>query len=509
MGIILRQSIKNTLISYIGIAIGTVNTLWLFPAFLIPEEIGLLRLILDIPLLFAYFTQLGASSLSDRFFNYFKDDKKKNNGFLFLILTYPLISFLIFAISFFLLKDFWESIYLSKSALLVDYLNFILPLTFFMMYILILEAYLRANFNISTTSFIREILTRIMFTAIILLYHFKIINIEGIVYLYVFTYALSLVIIFIYIRKINLLHLKPNFAFLNKSLVKELGTYILYLIPGVAGGMIVQKIDSLMLGSMEGLTNVAVYSLAFFIGTVVEVPKKSLSQISIPILSTACKNNELEKIDDLYKKNSILQLLAGIIIFLLIWVNVDELLSLIPHYEIYSKGKYVILFIGLSKLIDMSTSINGEIIQFSRFYKYNILFVVILALLTVVSNFIFIPLYSINGAAFALLANVFIVNIVKTYFIWNKLHCQPFSFKMLHITLFGLIVMIGFEYLHFKSSSLIITLFTITLKSSIIILSYFILIRKFNISADLTALIDRVLLKISTRTGMIWIKKYL
>ncbi len=93
-----------------------------------------------------------------------------------------------------------------------------------MMYIFILEAYLRANFNIKTTSFIREILTRVMFTAIILLYHFKIINLEGMVYLYVFTYALSLVIIFIYIRKVNLLHLKPNFAFLNKNLVKELGT---------------------------------------------------------------------------------------------------------------------------------------------------------------------------------------------------------------------------------------------------------------------------------------------
>ncbi len=85
---------------------------------------------------------------------------------------------------------------------------------------------------------------------------------------------------------------------------------------------------------MEGLTNVAVYSLAFFIGTVVKIPRKGLSQISIPILSVACKDNDSEKIDDLYKRNSILQLIAGIIIFLLIWVNVDELLSLLPNTAI-------------------------------------------------------------------------------------------------------------------------------------------------------------------------------
>lgn len=491
MGIIIKQSINNSIITYIGITIGAINVLWLFPKYLNPEEIGLLRLIIDIPMLFAYFTQVGASSLSDRFYSHFKNGNK-NNGFLFLILVYPLVSFILFAIGFVVLKDVWVSIYSEKSAILINYLNFIVPLTFFMMYIFIFEAFLRANFNISISSFVREVVLRLMFTFIIICYHFDLINLDGMIYLYIISYAASLLFLIIYTKKIKLLDIKPDFTLLNKTKVKEMGTYVLYLIPGVAGAMIISKIDSLMLGSMEGLTNVAVYSLAFFIGTVVEVPRKSLSQISIPLVSIASQENDVSKIDELYKKNSLIQLAAGMLIFLLIWINVDDLLSLIPQSDIYSEGKYVILFIGLSKLVEMSTSINGEIIQFSKYYRYNIAFVVVLSVFTTAANFILIPLFSINGAALALLLNIIIVNILKTVVVWNKIGVQPFSIKMVHIIFFGMLICLIFGCVTYKAESIVLTLLTIALKSGFVLLCYLFVLKKFNVSEDITITLDKV-----------------
>ncbi|WP_018344807.1 lipopolysaccharide biosynthesis protein [Cytophaga aurantiaca] len=495
MGIIIKQSINNSIITYIGIGIGAINVLWLFPKYLNLEEIGLLRLIIDIPMLLAFFTQIGASSLSDRFYSHFKDGNK-NNGFLFLILFYPLIGFILFAIGFIALKSVWANIYMEKSAILIDYFNFILPLTFFMMYIFIFEAYLRANFNISVSSFLREVFLRLFFTVVVILYHMNLINLDGMVYLYVISYATSLLFLVLYTKKINLLDVRPDFTLFNKSKVKEMGIYVLYLIPGVAGTMIISKIDSLMLGSMEGLTNVAVYSLAFFIGTVVEVPRKSLSMISIPLLSTASQENDVAKIDELYKKNSLIQLAAGMLIFLLIWINVDDLLSLIPKAETFSEGKYVILFIGLSKLFEMATSINGEIIQFSKYYRYNIGFVIALSILTVGANFIFIPIFSINGAALALLLNIILMNILKTIVVWNKIGVQPFSGKMIHIILFGILVCLLFSLLNYKADTILLTLLVIALKSLFIGILFVFVLLKFNVSDDISATMQKMFSKI-------------
>ena len=42
MGIIIRQGIQTSIISYAGVAIGAFNVLWLFPKFLGAGEIGLI-----------------------------------------------------------------------------------------------------------------------------------------------------------------------------------------------------------------------------------------------------------------------------------------------------------------------------------------------------------------------------------------------------------------------------------------------------------------------------------
>ena len=47
MGIIMKQSLRTSVLSYIGIALGYVNVVLLFPVFLSPEEFGLTRVLLD------------------------------------------------------------------------------------------------------------------------------------------------------------------------------------------------------------------------------------------------------------------------------------------------------------------------------------------------------------------------------------------------------------------------------------------------------------------------------
>jgi O-antigen/teichoic acid export membrane protein len=510
MGIVIKQGIKSSIISYIGIAIGVFNILWLFPKFLDPEQIGLLRLLQDFPLLLALFVQLGTHSLIDKYFFHFENKEKKNNGFLFIIIFYPLIGFSFFTLLFFGLYEFWKSFYIDKSSLFLRYFHYIYPLTLIIMYTGIIEIYLRVNKIISYPNFLREVLIRFFTLIIVLLFVFRIFNLDNLILAYLISTIFILGLIIIYTKKRELLYFtKPPASFFNKKLALAMLTYVSFMVSGTIGTIMLQKIDNLMIASIakNGLADVGVYSLAYFIGTVVEIPRKSITQITIPLLSKAVKDNDTHTINTLYKKNSLNQFIIGIILFICIWVNVDDLLSLIPNHEKYLAGKYVILFIGLAKLTDMATSINSEIIQLSHLYKFNLIAMLFLGIATVLLNLLLIPEYNIVGAAVAFGISIFLFNILKTYYIWIKMKIQPFSYHFIHLILiFGILLLLSFFQPGMKHS-IVLALVFIAIKSLGIMVLYFIAIRYWKISDDLNLLIDKILVRISNKTGIALIKK--
>ncbi len=46
MGLVVRQSFKSTLVTYVGVALGALNLLYFFPRYLNPELIGIRELLL-------------------------------------------------------------------------------------------------------------------------------------------------------------------------------------------------------------------------------------------------------------------------------------------------------------------------------------------------------------------------------------------------------------------------------------------------------------------------------
>ena len=95
MGIIIRQSIKGTIVNYVGIAIGFFTTFFVLTRFLTAEEIGLTRVLIEAATLIAGLAQLGTNSSIVRFYPYFKDEAHKDHGFFFWSLAVPLVGFLV------------------------------------------------------------------------------------------------------------------------------------------------------------------------------------------------------------------------------------------------------------------------------------------------------------------------------------------------------------------------------------------------------------------------------
>ena len=79
MGIIIKETIKTSIINYVGIIIGFVSVLFIQTEVLTEKDIGLVRLILDKALLILPFFMLGLHSVASRFYFYFETVDLKRN----------------------------------------------------------------------------------------------------------------------------------------------------------------------------------------------------------------------------------------------------------------------------------------------------------------------------------------------------------------------------------------------------------------------------------------------
>ncbi len=488
MGIVKRQSIKGTVVSYGGVLLGYINLLWLFPFILEPEQIGLTRVFYSISFLFYSVSQLGTSNIAIKFFPYFKDREKKHKGFFLFLILYPLLGFLIGSALFLLLKQQIIGRFEENSPLLVEYFFYLIPLALFMMYHVILESYCASLMRIAIPKFIKEVVIRVMTAMIVVAYYLDWIDFDQFVGCFVGLYGVAVLILLFYIKNLKSLFLRPDFSFIKTPLLKQMVVYGSFMVLSGAGGIIVSQIDTVMLSALAGLDKTGIYAIAFYIGTIIEMPKRSITRIMAPVIADAHKNNDLAKISQFYSKSSINQLIIGGLLFIGIWANVDHIFELIPNSETYRIGKYVVLFIGLAKLWIMACGVNNEIIINSRYYRFNLYAILFLAVITIITNLIFIPRYGINGAAMASLLSIFLFNTIKLVFIHLKFRMLPFDRQTMKV--------IGILLLTYGVAWLLPALdnvwINILLKSAVILVIYSVMILVSKVSEEVAEIFQQL-----------------
>ncbi len=439
MGIVAKQSIYNSIASYLGIIIGAVNTILLFPNVFSADEFGLTRVLGAASLLIASFGSFGTPNVSLKFFPFFRDKEKKHNGFLFFILSVPLIGYAILMGVSYLFKDNIVGYYADTSTLFGDYYNYIALLTIYLVYFNVFDAYLRSLYKTVLFTFLQNVVLRVLWMALIVMYYFDYLNFDQFIFYYVNVYALLLLIEILYVAYLKELFILPQFKKFDKKMVRNIAVFAVFVVLGASSGMVSGTIDSLMIGALtdNGLADVGYYSIAMYIGIMIMVPYGSIIRIATPIISEAWKENDTKKIDKIYKQTSTNLMLIGSLLFLGVWLNADNIFKLLP--EEYGVAKYVLLFICIAKLYDVSTGVNATIIQFSQFFKLMLYFNVLLILLLIGTNFLLIPKYGIEGAALATLISIVIVNTIRLIIIKVKMGILPFTMKSIYIPIIGAI----------------------------------------------------------------------
>ena len=485
MGIVLNQSLKNTIITYIGFGIGAINTIFLYPYFLGATYYALTNYILSASSIVMPLLAFGMQNTLVKFYSQCKTEQEEDR-FLSFSVFFPLIlSIPLLLIGWFFFDEI--AAYVSKENPIVkDYL-WLIPFTgLCMAYFEIFYAWARVHMHSVFGNFIKEVGLRTfsLFTLIGIYYNW--ITIVQFVYITAGIYFVALVVTMLYAFYLK----RPNFQIGLPHNFKDIVVYTFFIILSGSVATLLLDIDKIMLNQYIKIENIAYYSIATYIALVISVPSRAMHQIVYPITAKLMHEDKQEELNDLYKKTSINLQIVGGFVMLCIFVNINQLYEMIPKE--YGGGILVVFMIGLSKYFDLILGNNNAIIFNTKYYRAVLFLGVVLVILTVVLNMIFIPLFGILGSAFATLLSITLYSLAKLMFVVKRLHLYPFTKQTIHSLLLTCALFLLFYFWQFPFNPII----AIILKSVLVTIAYVYLNYKFKLSLQINEVLDSLLKKI-------------
>jgi len=418
MGVIAKQSIRGTIVTYIGVAVGFVTTFFVITRFLTAEEIGLARVLIDAATLFIGLAQLGTGASIIRFYPYFtantqsptcshqhavSNTQSDEHGFFFWSVIVPLVGFLLIGVLFVGCYAPLSRWFGEKSPLFVNYYYFVLPLALCMLYQTVFETNANVRMHIVVPRAVRELLTRVGLLVVYLLFAFDVLSMDGFVWGLIGVYALASLCNAAYLFSLGGISLKPDFAYLrqNPELVRKYLLYTLFLIVSAVASVLAPTLSSFFITAQMGLSYTGIFAIATYMAVMVSIPYRSLTAIASPQLSRAIKNNNLDEIGTLLSQVSNNLLLVGGLILAAIWVNIDLIFTVLPNGSTYAVARRAVLLLGLGQLLLATFQIAFAALNYSRLYPLTLLYSFVLTALALVLNNLFIPRWGMDGAALA------------------------------------------------------------------------------------------------------------
>lgn len=491
MGKIGSQTIKGTIYSYLGVIVGFFSVTLLRSHGLSTEQNGVLELITSYAMILVQLGSLGIFTASSRCFPYFRNSDKNHHGFLFLLSSIPIVGTLFFCILYLIIQSISPEN--NYTSFFNEYAIPILILTVANLIFNIFDTYNRnAFFDAVTGATLKEFVLKVTTAIAMGLMLFFSMPFSLFLTIWLIANTIPSIIIFYKLKKEKKLNFSPSLDFLDKEKIQMLSSVSLFAVITGFTTMIIQYIDKIMIDGMINTSLTGIYGITAIFGTVVIMPSRVMYRIGSIIVAEKWKSNDLAGIASVYKKSCINQLLIGLLIFIGIWANIDNVFEMLPKNEGYEAGKYVIFFISLGGLIEMSTGLNGVILATSKYYKYDTYFFLALILLTIGANILFIPIYGITGAAIASALTTFLFNLFRYLFIWKKFKIQPLSWNNLFILFIGVAILFVIGLM----PSLKWFIFDIIVRSGLISIIYIGLVYWFKLSPEMNNVIHSSLNKI-------------
>ena len=485
MGIVLNQSLKNTIITYIGFAIGGISTIFLFPSILGKTYYGLSNYILSCANVIMPLFAIGMQNTLVKFYSQCKTEKEQNQFLSFsvlfpLVLTIPLLLLGLF---------FYDeiSLFVTKKNPIVKEFIYLIPfIGLCMAYFEIFYAWARVHMHSVFGNFIKEVGLRLFSLVALVGMYLGWITAVEFIYLTAGIYFVALLITMLYAFRVK----KPDFQLSIPHNVKGILEYTFYIILSGSVANLLLDGDKIMLNQYMDIGNIAFYSVATYIALVISVPSRAMHQIVYPITAKLMHENKHDELNDLYKKTSVNLQIVGGFVMLCIFVNIDQLYEMLP--KDYAGGIWIVFIIGLSKYFDLILGNNNAIIFNSKYYRMVLFLGLMLVFFTIVLNRIFIPLYGITGSAIATLLSITIYSVAKLMFVVKRMHLYPFTIQTVYSIIITAILFVLFYFWKFPFHPII----GIVLKSILVTILYVYINYRFSISKEINQVLHSLIKKL-------------
>ncbi|WP_172276579.1 lipopolysaccharide biosynthesis protein [Chryseobacterium sp. LAM-KRS1] len=431
MSVVARQGFKYSIIGYIGFLLGTVSAIFIFPSNF--EFYGKLRYILPTAEMLVPFVVLGISYSNVKFFHRVEKDGKKQNMLSISLLTI-LINFAVFAIVFFIIPLIYPKFtkleaWKSKEI--------ILPMVLILSLCALFNKYTSNYKRIVVSNIFDNIFPKIANLGAFCLFSYLLVS-QRIAFAFFFgMFALMLLGYIYYTNRLEKIKLDFSTDYFKKNnFWKEFTNYSFFGFLGTFGNYL--AINSFMIGEFMGMEENGIYAVLYALISLISIPQLGLFNISAPIISKTLAEGNMEELDRFHKKTSLSLYFLGAILFSCIMVGFPFLTQFMPKNGTMLREYEPVVWIwGSAVLIDLATGFNGNIISLSKYYRFNIVVMLLLAGLTIGLNYYFIKHTDLKliGIALSTAISLTTYNVIKIAFNYFVFKVSPLSIEMIFVSI--------------------------------------------------------------------------
>jgi len=214
---------------------------------------------------------------------------------------------------------------------------------------------------------------------------------------------------------------------INKKIFNKNFKYSIYLLPHNLGGLLNSFLDKFFITGLISISQAGVYSLGSQISIIISIFAVSLNRALTPSILNAFKNKNYTYLISL--SNITISFIIVIALFLSLFSS--EIINMISPLS-YNKAKYIIPILTTYYVFQMYYFIVvGVLFYVEKATRYVAVATLTSLGLNFIFNYFFIQLWGIEGAAFATLLSMIIVNYI-VIFIANKFIRIKFEHFKIH-----------------------------------------------------------------------------
>ncbi|HRO42054.1 MAG TPA: polysaccharide biosynthesis C-terminal domain-containing protein [Flavipsychrobacter sp.] len=436
MGIVFRQSVKTSIVTFAGAFLGAV-TLYLGAKLIPKQQLGFIRNTLpEQAALFAQVFSFGLNVTMMVYVHKYAVNDKRRTALISMNLILPTLCLICLLPVYLFYKNDVVNLFQPHDRNLIDSFYIWLPiLTLFFLYMLVLEQYLMSQLKVAAATFMREVLLRVLTIGLIVLYGYNLISFQTFVPSTVLVFILPILLLIFLTIKTEGFKINFNWNVFTKADRKELVSFTWYHFLLTISINMMAKIDIILLGMWSSLSAAAVYGIAVYILSFLQIPYRAMLMASFPILTKAFHDNDMQKVRDVFLRSSLNILVASVGLAAIICCNLHNAIAILPQG--YEAIVPLVLILIIGKLFDLSTGMNDQLLSISNYYRFSFLISVIIVVLLIIFNYLLIPKYAYYGAAVATTIALMVFNIAKLVYVNAKLSLQPFSKKSFLIVIAG------------------------------------------------------------------------